>query len=91
MHFDSLNVSRETNASMHSKCASSSAALHIGQLLIVVILLCFHVEHYRPIYTRRILISEGVTPLILEACPIEEGAIALSFSFDSEDKARIFL
>ena len=35
--------------------------------------------------------SEGETPLILEACPIVVGCIELSFSLDSNEIAATFL
>ena len=45
----------------------------------------FHVEHhvYRPIKTNSTLMSEGETPLILDACEIVTGRIASSFSLAS--------
>jgi len=35
--------------------------------------------------------SEGETPLILDACPIDFGCIELSFSLDSEEMAASLL
>lgn len=40
-------------------------------------------QNYLPINTRSTLISEGETPLILEACAMVTGRIALNFSLAS--------
>ena len=43
----------------------------------------FHEEHYLPKYKRRIEISEGETPEILEACAIVRGPYFFSFCLHS--------
>ena len=53
----------------------------------------FHVKHsfYLPKYTINTEISEGDTPLILDACPIVFGFIFESFSLASDDNDLRFL
>ena len=45
----------------------------------------FHVERYLPRYIKRMLTSDGETPLILPACPMLDGLIFVSFCLASVD------
>jgi len=49
-----------------------------------------HVAHYLPICTSKTEISDGLTPLILLACPSVRGLMRASFSRDSWLSELIF-
>ena len=69
---------------------------HVEQLSLALFLLFLGYEKrgflsHRPINTNSIFMSEGETPLILDAWPIVSGFMLFNFSLDSEEIALSLL